>query len=588
MAVPGDAGGSSPEPAPPCSPAARRWAPALALLLLTMAAYATSFPGAYIYDDLPVVADNPLIESPSLKKLLTADWWGPGVNSRLHRPIALLTFAAVRLFFGPSAPPQHAANFLLHALLVLLLWRLWLSLGIPHAAAWLASAAFAVHPIHAEVVDMVVGRAEILAGLGIAAALWAFLAAPERARPWLLFPAFVLALLSKESSGVFPLLLFLADGWRNGFRRAVGERWRLHAGTSLVVLAWLGGRLFLPSAGLPTLPPLPVDNPLVALALPARLATIAKVQLLYLWKMIWPRHLAATYVAAGIGPIARPASAAGLALTSATAALALLCLWGWRRRLPFALGLAFHAAAFLVMSNLLFLTPFLMAERFAYLPSAGSALAMAAVVTLPFTTAIGRPGLRIAAGIAAGLWLAALAGGTLVRSLDFADPLVFWEREAARSPGNARAWSTLGATAARYGRDTLAEEAFSRAIAADRSFVEPYLAYALFLVDRARPDQAMLVLQPVLEEMGAASPLAMIVMARACLRKGSPAEALGWLDRTPETHRPREWWELRAAALDGLNRPADAALARERARQAVPVLELRPITSAPANRAVTR
>ncbi len=576
MTVPGDAGGHSWDPASPYPPAARRWAPALALLLLALAAYATSFPGAYIYDDLSVVADNPLIESPSLKGLLTTDWWGPGVNSRLHRPVPLLTFAAVRLLFGPSATPQHAANVLLHALLVLLLWRLWLSLGIPRAAAWLASAVFAVHPIHAEVVDMVVGRAEILAGLGITAALWAFLAAPERARLWLLFPAFVLALFSKESAGVFPLLLFLADGWRNGFRVAIGKRWPLHAETSLVVLAWLGARTFLPSAGLPTLPPLPIDNPLVALALPARLATIAKVQVLYLWKMVWPRHLAATYVAAGIGPISRVASAPGVALMSATAALALLCLWGWRRRLPFALGLAFHAVSFLVMSNLLLLTPFLMAERFAYLPSAGSALAMAAIVAIPLTTADARPGLRIAAGIAAALWLAALAGGTLARSLDFANPLVFWEREAARSPENARAWSTLGATAARYGRDTEAEEAFSRAIAADRSFVEPYLAYALFLVDRARPDQAMLVLQPVLEEMGAASPLAMIVMARACLRKGSPAEALGWLDRTPETHRPREWWELRAAALEGINRPTDAALARDQARRALSVPALRP------------
>jgi tetratricopeptide (TPR) repeat protein len=562
----------SPAGAPPPARGTPRWVAPLLLILLALAAFSTSFPGAYIYDDLSIVADNPLIETPSLGRLLAADWWGHGVNSRLHRPIPLLSFAAVRLLFGLSAPPQHAVNVVLHVLLVVLLWRLWLALGIDRITSWLAAAAFAVHPIHTEVVDMVVGRAEILAALGVCGGLWAFLAGPGPwGRRWLIFPAYALALFSKESAVAFPLILLLADAWRSGFREAIVTRWPLHLGTSMVSAAWLGSRLLLPSAGLPIVPPMPIDNPLAALPMPARLATAAWVQALYLGKTIWPGRLAATYVDATIGPITRPLSAGGLAVALGTVALAILCLWGWRHRRSFALGLAFHAAAFTVMSNLFVLTPFLMAERFAYLPSAGTCLALASIAAWPLARPTG-PRLRTAALVFAAAWLIALAGRTALRSLDFSDPVLFWEREAARAPNNARAWFTLGGTAARFGLDARAEEAFNRAISANPEFVEAYLGYALFLVDRARPDQAMIVLQPVLEGVGSASPLAMIIISNALLLKGSPAEALWWLDQTPGTHRPREWWELRAKALDGLNRPGDAAVARERALREAPVL----------------
>jgi len=73
--------------------------------------------------------------------------------------------------FGRHAAGFHVVNLLLHAGCVLLLWRLLRRL-FPNrsGAAWLTTLVFAVHPLHAEAVVGVVGRAELWA------AFWCLLA----------------------------------------------------------------------------------------------------------------------------------------------------------------------------------------------------------------------------------------------------------------------------------------------------------------------------------------------------------------------------------------------------------------------------
>ena len=56
------------------------------LALLVLAAYANSFPGAYLSDDFPIILNNPLVNEPRLSAILTADYLGAGGQHRSAPP----------------------------------------------------------------------------------------------------------------------------------------------------------------------------------------------------------------------------------------------------------------------------------------------------------------------------------------------------------------------------------------------------------------------------------------------------------------------------------------------------------------------
>jgi hypothetical protein len=74
-------------------PAGARLFRAATVALLALLAYANSFPGAFVTDDINIVRDNPLVISGSVGRIFAADYWGEGVSSRLHRPLTILSYA---------------------------------------------------------------------------------------------------------------------------------------------------------------------------------------------------------------------------------------------------------------------------------------------------------------------------------------------------------------------------------------------------------------------------------------------------------------------------------------------------------------
>src|SRR5581483_4297857 len=102
-------------------------------------------------------------------------WGEAGERSgeRLFRPVPLLTYALERALVGrPSAPVARAVNALLHALCSLAALALFASIAKDRRAGLIGALIFAAHPLHAEAVAGVVGRAEVLALLlGFAALL---------------------------------------------------------------------------------------------------------------------------------------------------------------------------------------------------------------------------------------------------------------------------------------------------------------------------------------------------------------------------------------------------------------------------------
>ena len=531
----------------------------LLLVLLVLVVFANSFPGAFITDDYPIVLDNPLVIEPNLRILFAADYWGWGVNSGLHRPLTILSYAVNRALFGPGVLAFHAVNVLLHAGVALLLLRIFLVLGFGMSVAWSAAAIFAVHPIHTEAVNIVTGRSELLAAFFLFfALLMAF-----RAGRWhrvAVGASYAAALLSKESAAVLPLLLVLGDTYINRqWRDLLRRRWALYAQVALTTLAWLAMRRWaLPFAHLPSNIPYALDNPLVELPRIWGLFTALKVQVLYVGTMIFPAGLNAIYVESMFGAVRSLADPWWALLLLMLLAAVVITYLGWRRREAFALGMLWQGAAALVTANLFVVTPFLMAERFTYAPSAGFALAAAGLVAAA-VRGVGSARQERAIKSLFVVWMTLLAGSTLLRNQDFQDGLRLWQHEVRQRPDNTRAWILLGGALDEAGRTQEAEEAYRQAQRLTPGFVETQLALGSLHLRLGRASDARDDYLRILEQ-GVTSYLALFGLARASLELGDTTGTLSALERLPSFFQERpEYWQLTGEALERAGEYREAA-----------------------------
>jgi len=231
-------GSSARKPAPFASvrepeSAGTRWY-ALGLVLLAVClVYANSFGNAFHFDDLHTVSDNPAIRSlANLPRIFTdATAFSVVPANQSYRPLVTASLAFdYALGRGYNLFWFHLSTLVwflvLLALLYFLLERLldlmepgrvnrWLALGI---CGW-----FGLHPAMAETVNYIVQRGDLYCTLGSVAALLVFVQWPRRRRTGLYLLPFLLAMLSKPTAAVFPLLLLLYVFF---FEAQGKQRWR--------------------------------------------------------------------------------------------------------------------------------------------------------------------------------------------------------------------------------------------------------------------------------------------------------------------------------------------------------------------------
>ncbi len=453
------------------------------------------------HDDITVIGMNPIVqESGRALEAFTSDYWAMRESDesrdRLYRPLTILSFI-VNHAMGANAPAGYrAVNIFLHGLAsVLLLW-LGLRLGLRETEAGAVALLFAVHPVHTEAVNAVVGRADLLvavgvfAGLGILAGsvlqpLRAAVSALPDEKPrggkrgskkaaearrwsngqtWGLGALFALALFSKEIGIALLLCAGLWWAWgliagTGGFqvdRRALRQVcWVLGA----VLLAYLAMRYAalgtLKRSGLPSI----LDNPLAQEPFGWRQLGAIGVLGRYFRLLVWPWPLTIDYSfdqleLRGGGARIWIAAGAGISLLWAGAA------WRWRETRPeVAFGLALFIAAFFPVSNFAVRIGTVMAERLMYLPSAGFLIAL-----VPSAVRFGerRNAKALLGAIAA---VAVLFGGmSWARNREWASLSTFWESAARVSPRSARALRLHGQSLYRSGKFKEAVEPLERAV----------------------------------------------------------------------------------------------------------------------------
>ena len=340
----------------------------------------------FAFDDLLIIIENTSIQDlATLPEALVSPYWPNeyGRDLGLWRPLATAFYGVQWAFWGENPAMFHVLNVVLHgvvtALVVLVLAEL-----APLALAFVAGLLFAAHPVHAEAVANVVGLAEVLSSALYLGACLVFLRARERITllsGGAITLLFVLAFLAKESAVTLPGVLFLLDGARDnvGFKEAlsyVRRRWAIYvslttaAGLILIARYAVLGSLASPLA------------PLGAALLQddvARIWTVASTWPHYFRLLFFPLDLSADYSPAVI-PLAFDWTASGTLgalLLLGTLAMALR-LWGTRTlgvdRTPprlFSFGVLWLVITLSPVSNLLFLSGVLLAERTLYLPSVG-------------------------------------------------------------------------------------------------------------------------------------------------------------------------------------------------------------------------
>ncbi|HOK90092.1 MAG TPA: tetratricopeptide repeat protein [Candidatus Hydrogenedentes bacterium] len=204
----------------------------LPLFLLGMAGtgvYLNTLDGEWVWDDASSVLLHRHVQDPaSFFQLFKEDQhaFGRG-QGNFYRPLVSASFMLdYWLSGGPRPDPDHytppldlsplwfhLSNIIWHVLAGCLFYLLLLRLGAPEVLAFLTALIYLVHPLHTEAVAYISGRADMMSAAFMYAGLLTGVVAVTRSS-WFyagftpLF--FTLALLSKESSFIFPILwLFL-------------------------------------------------------------------------------------------------------------------------------------------------------------------------------------------------------------------------------------------------------------------------------------------------------------------------------------------------------------------------------------------
>jgi tetratricopeptide (TPR) repeat protein len=214
-----------------------RWLAAAVLIGLTVIAYLPALRGGFVWDDDTSLSR--FVKSADGLRLFwlttrTPDYW----------PVTSTTFWVEWRLWGMNPLGYHVTNLALHVAAVLLLWAVLRRLRIP--GAFLAALLFAVHPVNVQTVAWITQRKGLMAMLFYLLSIYFFvrwsaatsprllpagveparrghpvpprpLAGGENGRPlWygLSLLAFALAMLSKGSVAILPLVLLGIIAWR--------------------------------------------------------------------------------------------------------------------------------------------------------------------------------------------------------------------------------------------------------------------------------------------------------------------------------------------------------------------------------------
>ena len=447
------------------------WLLAAGVALLAVAASWIGVRNGFTYDDVYIVEKNTAIRSlGNWWRLFGQSYWPAQWGSDGYRPLTMLAYMLEWAIGGGKAWVFHAANISLYAIIAFMVFFLARTV-LPLAAALLAAALFAVHPVHVEAVAGIVGQAELLVAAFVIPAVAIYIKGRNGdgftlGRQIAVCVLFALACFSKEHGVVLPTLLLAAELIVVTDKAPIRARFlKLRPFVLALIAIGLG---YLLAHGRVSRGTSMGFHPYVAFSTnnvgdDGRIWTMFGFVPDWIRLLLWPARLQAEY-----GPPEYPVvgefaayQVPGMLILLAT--IALIIVAARRKSRAVSYGLAFALIALLPTSNFLVATGLLLSERTLFLPSVGAMIAVGASVPWLYKH-LRIPPLRVAVA-AAFVAIAALGvWRSHNRSEVWKDNETLFTAGVQDSPNVYRAHYVLGAWRFQHKRKVQGEQLYMRAI----------------------------------------------------------------------------------------------------------------------------
>ena len=327
------------------------------------------------YDDDGYVTDNTHIRGISLE---TIRWAFTTTAEANYHPLTWLSHALDYQLFHLNAAGHHFTNLAFHIANAVLLFLLLARATRRVPASLVVAALFAVHPINVESVAWVAERKNLLSTFFFFLTLWAYgwyVRNPDWRRYLAVAGLFLMGLLSKPMVTTLPFVLLLLDYWPLGRIQGLSAE---PAGAGI------------PLRQLPILKLIVEKIPLFVLSaasawvtmyvqraggavrsgqqfpLGVRLENSVVSYSLYLWKMVWPAHLAVLYPHPG-DSLRAWQIALGILVVLGVSAM----VFRYRSRRHLMVGWLWFLGTLLPVIGLVQVGYQSMADRYAYIPLIG-------------------------------------------------------------------------------------------------------------------------------------------------------------------------------------------------------------------------
>ena len=427
----------------PADPSRRTMLCLICLVLLGSAVYLNSLHNQFVFDDLPLIRDNPSIS----KLARIPHYLLSGIDKAPYRPLRWISYAIDYQFSGLNPVAYHISNIAYHLLTVITIYLTIAAMTGSGSTAFFAACLFAVHPVHTDSVTYISGRRDILSTLFYILGFFLFLRSRQKNRPGLLILAlasYLLAIASKEMAVTLPAMFFFYDFINNLsaegplFRRCAAALKKIAARYKLFYLC------FLTPAVLFTCYKVLIKSPSNKIGfyggeLDIQLLTLGKILVYYIKQLSFPITLIADYSFNSF-PLAtsffEPATFLSILL------LCLIALVTVRLLLTDAV-MAFAIIWFFVtLLPVCHIFPHheLLAEHYLYLPSFGFVL----LASLLITRASAHLRWKYPVYTLFALTIVLFSLRTVYRNYDWKDSFTIWSKTVKTVPSCVRAINNLG------------------------------------------------------------------------------------------------------------------------------------------------
>lgn len=346
------------------------------LALIVFLVFGNALFNDFVYDDGYLIIENKFIKSfSSIKEILFSD---VTITSPLnqasgyYRPVSMIFLMLVYKIWGLNPFGWHLMSVLLHLANTFLVFLLLTRISQNRNIAFLASVAFAVHPIHVEAVAPVYNSMGLLASFFSLASFLAFLKSDGFQKKHYMFLSMgllLLGLFAKEEAVVLPVIFAVYDYYfiARFSRPNFFSRWQGHAGFVAATLFYIFMRTLVIEKGAALgLWDLQLTfNITPAANLFWHSLTVIKIFYYYILMLVFPFHLSAFHVIPATSSLSDVVTIFSIVVVFEL----IICALYVRRRQP--LFSFFTLLFFISTSPVSNIIPIggIFAERFMYFPS---------------------------------------------------------------------------------------------------------------------------------------------------------------------------------------------------------------------------